>query len=67
MINFLWVKKLNIPEIMIAAGFIFEKNGKYCKQKLQCDIINNSEGIELIKQVHQKSVCFVKTVEKIWP
>ena len=25
MINFLWVKKINILEIMIAAGSIFEK------------------------------------------
>ena len=43
MINFLWIKKLNILEIMIAAGSIFEKNGKYCKQlftvKKSCNAI----------------------------
>ena len=73
MIIFVWVKKLNILEIMVAAGSIFEKNDKYYKQffysykQLQYDRINNSKGTELIKQVHQKSVCFVKTVEKKWP
>ena len=73
MIIFVWVKKLNILEIMIAAGSIFEKIDKYYKQffysykQLQYDRINNSKGTELIKQVHQKSVCFVKTVEKKWP
>ena len=43
MINFLWVKKLNILEITIAAGSIFEKNGKYYKQlftvKKSCNAI----------------------------
>ena len=73
MIIFVWVKKLNILEIMIAAGSIFEKIDNYYKQffysykQLQYDRINNSKGTELIKQVHQKSVCFVKTVEKKWP
>ena len=65
-------KQLKFLSVTIAIRSVFEDDGKYYPQTflddcfmnynmLEYDKINISEGIDILIQVHQKSVTFVTT------
>ena len=55
-------KTFNIPDMIIVVASALEKNGKYYPQiflhECTCKLVFQKE-LTLIKQVHQKNLCFV--------